>query len=380
MSLLRSAPVESRAIPSGAFGWTPDAESWDAHRALSVVPSYAAVKIISETISTIPLKQFSERPDGTKAPVSLAAAIGNPAGTTRIGWLQRLMVSLLTNHGAVGLLSGMVNGGWPASCVWVNPSRLTGEVVGGLPRYKLDGAPIAAEDLLYIPSMEVPGKALGLSPVQSFRETFAAAREAQRANHDWSRNRAIPGVSLQETKREIDNATAEAISDRAQERIQTGKPFVYGSNWKFDVASIPAGDAAFLDSIKANATQIAAIYNIPPEMIGGETGNSLTYSTVEQNTIKFLQFTIRPWLVKIEEALSSRLMPRPQRLKFNADALIRTDTQTRYDIYRLWREIGLENIDSIRDLDDKPPLPDGQGQSYAPLALVQKGGATNATK
>lgn len=377
MSLLRPARVEARGITADSFGWSSDYESWDAQSVLTVVPAYASVKIISETLSTLPLDQATQRTDGTKSPVPLAPAIASPAGTTTIGWMQRLAVSLLTNHGAVGLLSEG-GAGWPTSCTWVNPARLTGEMQGGLPRYKLDGVDIPPERLLYIPSMEVPGKALGLSPVQYFRDTFGAAREAQRANRDWSENRAVPGVTLQETNKEIDPVTAEAISDRASDRIRNGKPFVYGNNWKFDVIQMPAGDIAFLDSIKANATQIAAIYNMPPEMIGGETGNSLTYSTVEQNTLKFLQFTVRPWVVKIEEALSLRLMPRPQRLKFNMDALIRSDTKTRYDVYRIMREIGIRNNDELRDLDDLPPLPDGQGQSYAPLALIQKGGASNA--
>lgn len=368
---------EVRSISTADFGWSGEYESWDATRALSIVPAYAAVKIISEVGSTLPLDQRTRRPDGSQVEVSLSKAISAPVdGSAQVDWLQRLFVSLLTNHGAVGLLSGMGGNGWPDGCTWVNPSRLDGEFEGGVARYWLDGKPIDRDRLLYIPSMVVPGRALGLSPVKYFAETFAAAREAQRANRDWSKSRAVPGSKLHHLKKVLDPTEAELLSDRASDRIRNGKPFVYGMDWEFDVMSIPSGDAAFLQSIKANATQIAAIYNIPPEMIGGETGNSLTYSTVEQNAIKFLQFTVRPWLVKVEKALSERLMPRPQFLKFNTDAMIRTDTKTRYDIFELMRRIGYENVDGIRALDDKPPLPDGQGQSYAPLALIQKGGPT----
>jgi len=62
------------------------------------------------------------------------------------------------------------------------------------------------------------------------------------------------------------------------------------------------------------------------------------------------------------------MMPRPQYVKFNADALIRVDTKTRHEIYQIDRNIGLRNIDELRALEDEEPLPDGQGQSYTPLA------------
>ena len=371
MSLLR--PAESRALAESDFPWaSDDVVRMGADSMMAIVPAYAAVSIISETVGTLPLHQFTRRSDGTQSPMPLTRVIDSPVdGSMPVDWLQRCAASLLTNHGAVGLLSGA--GLWPTGCTWINPSRLTGDMVGGKPKYWLDGHSIEPEEFVYIPAMSMPGKALGLSRVQYFAETFSAAREAQRANRDWSRSRAVPGSKLKNLKQTLNAAEAEALSERASARLRNGKPFVYGMDWEFDVLSMPAGDAAFLQSIKANATQVAAIYNIPPEMIGGETGGSLTYSTVEQNTIKFLTFTIRPLLKRIEDALSRRLLPRPQYLKFNADALIRVDTATRLGGYRTAREIGLRSIDELRELEDLTPLPDGQGQSYAPLALIQKG-------
>jgi len=373
MSLLFGR-AESRSISTADFGWSDDMTPMGAQSALYVVPAYAAIKIISEAIASLPVHQYSDR-NGVKAAVPLCRAIDSPAdGSFRFDWMQRLVTSLLTNHGAVGVLSGF-DMGWPTGCTWVNPSRLTGEMVGGSPRYWLDGKPISDRELLYIPSMAVPGQALGVSPVRHFAETFSAAREAQRANRAWSKSRAVPGSTLQNTKQTLDQKTAEVLADRALARIQNGKPFVYGSDWKFDVLSLPAGDLAFLESIKANATQIAAIYNIAPQRIGGNVGDSLTYATVEGNQLRFLTDTIQPWLAKIEEPLSRRLMPRPQYLKFNADAVVRIDTNTRIALYRAYREIGMHNVDELLALDDQPPLPNGQGQSYAPLALIQKGTA-----
>jgi hypothetical protein len=57
-------------------------------------------------------------------------------------------------------------------------------------------------------------------------------------------------------------------------------------------------------------------------------------------------------------------------VKFNVDAMIRVDTKTRYEVHQISREIGLDNIDELRALEDKAPLPDGQGQTYTPLAQM----------
>lgn len=57
-------------------------------------------------------------------------------------------------------------------------------------------------------------------------------------------------------------------------------------------------------------------------------------------------------------------------MKFNADALVRSDMSTRYASYQIGRQIGMLSIDEIRALEDKPPLPNGEGQDYAPLKSV----------
>lgn len=66
----------------------------------------------------------------------------------------------------------------------------------------------------------------------------------------------------------------------------------------------------------------------------------------------------------------SDLLPKPQYVKFNVDAMIRVDAKTRWEIHRVGREIGATNVDEIRTTEDREPLPDGKGQDYTPLAKV----------
>jgi HK97 family phage portal protein len=164
----------------------------------------------------------------------------------------------------------------------------------------------------------------------------------------------------------IDPEQASKVKERLRSTLRAGEPFVTGKDWDLDVLKLSADDAGFVAASKLTATQVANIFGVPPELVGGETGTSLTYSTTEQQQIQFITNTLRPWLVRLEAAFSS-LLPRPQYVKFNVDSLIRVDTKTRYEVHRIAREIGLNNVDELRALEDREPLPGGQGADYAPL-------------
>jgi len=212
----------------------------------------------------------------------------------------------------------------------------------------------------------MPGTVKGLSPIGACSMLADTGAATQKMMRDWFAGRGIPGVTAQNTSKVLSAAEAETVSDRLRARMRTGQPFVHGSDWDINFMSLPADDAGFVSSAKLNATQVATIYGIPPEEIGGETGSSLTYSTVEMNQHRLAALTLRPWMAKLEQEFSAWIY-RPRFVKFNVDAMIRVDTRTRYDVHKIAREIGLNNTDELRTLEDLPPLPDGMGQDYTPL-------------
>jgi HK97 family phage portal protein len=182
----------------------------------------------------------------------------------------------------------------------------------------------------------------------------------------------VPPGTYQNTAKKIEQEEAAAVKARLMEAIRTRQPIVYGADWKFDAISVPPQEAQFVESMKLGATEVAAIFGVPPEDIGGEAGGSLTYNTVEQNQIKLIQSGVRPIVVKLEHAFF-QLLPERQYVRFNLDAMIRTDTKTRYEVHEIARRIGLESIDEQRELEDREPLPDGQGKTFTPQPLLEKG-------
>jgi HK97 family phage portal protein len=100
---------------------------------------------------------------------------------------------------------------------------------------------------------------------------------------------------------------------------------------------------------------VARYFNVQPELIGGESGGSLTYANVEQRALDFLQFTLRPWLVRLEVALSA-LLSSTTSVKFNAAGLVRTDLLTRYQAHESAIRAGWKLRSEVRELEDLPPI------------------------
>lgn len=342
-----------------------------ARRALSIIPVYAAVRLISETIASLPLHAYRRTADGRQQ-VELPRFAAAPVdGSTTQEWIQRCMTSLLIQGNAYGLVTS--DGAYPSGVLWLNPDRVRVEVPRGevLPTFWVDGRRVDRGQMVHIPAVVVPGSAEGVSPIGAFATTFDGALEVQRARREYAKRRQVPGFTLRNNAVTLNADSAEAVAARAESRLRSGGVFAHGKDWDFNALTVPPADVAFLESIKADANQIASIYTVPPELIGGTSGGSLTYNTVEGQLNWILTMTTRTWITKLEAAFT-RLTPRPQYLRFAPDAVVRTDIKTRHEVYRIDREIGLKSIDELRDLEDLPPLPNGQGEDYAPLSVKQQ--------
>jgi phage portal protein BeeE len=91
-------------------------------------------------------------------------------------------------------------------------------------------------------------------------------------------------------------------------------------------------------------------------MAGVELAGHEDYSSPEQRATDFLTFGLRPWLHRVERAIST-LLPRSQRAKFNAGAMVRATLLDRYQAHKLGIEAGWLLRSEVRELEDRPPVP-----------------------
>jgi HK97 family phage portal protein len=133
---------------------------------------------------------------------------------------------------------------------------------------------------------------------------------------------------------------------------------VVGAGLRYERVSVPPDEAQFLDAQRFTVEQIARLYGIAPEMIGGATsGSSVTYANREQRSQDFLTFGLMPYLVALEDGLSA-LIPRPQRVRFNVDGVLRSDLKTRYEAHAIALSSAFMTVDEVRQIEDLPPMPE----------------------
>ncbi len=365
----RDEPVEERAItsvPWNVGGSITNALSIDQTTALSLAPVYAANRLLATSVSTLPLKAY-RRIDDERVPMRSLPQLFDRLVTSGeiVPWLHRCVTSLGLQGNAYGLITQRDGFGFPIDITWLNPTRISVDTPYGVAVWRIDGKVVDRDSIFHIPWFSLPGETLGLSPISAFAVTMNMGLSASQYGLDWFSAGGIPPGTFRNTEKTVKQEDAALIKRRLVNAIRTREPIVYGSDWEYQPISVKPADAQLVESARMTANQVAAIYGVPPEMIGGETGKSMTYQNVEQQSLNFVTFTLRPWLVALESAFSA-ILPERQYVRFNSDALVRADTRTRHDIYKIDREIGLRNLDEIRALEDLPPLPDGQGQEYAP--------------
>lgn len=371
------ASVSKRAITSLPWisgGPRPGAVS--AQRALALIPLFACVRILADSIASLPVQTYRRNGATREILTFIPPLLFAPAARDNLfEWLHKAVVSLALRGNAYGLITQRDDFGFPTMIEWLNPDEVwVDELRPTQPVFYWQGHEVPREQIVHIPWVVLPGCVVGLSPVQNFARTIGVGLSATEYGLSWFDNGGTPPATMKNTSKAINPDEAEEISDRLSARVRARKPLVYGSDWDFTALQVNPEESQFIETMRLNASQIAAIYGVPPEMVGGDSGGSMTYANVEQNAINFANFTLRPWLARLEAKLSA-LMPGREFVKFNVDAMIRVDLMTRYQAHQLALNDGWRNRDEIRALEDLPPLPDGQGQAFLPVAML--GGPTN---
>lgn len=335
--------------------------------ALTLVPVFAATRLLADSIASLPLQTFRQV-DDVRLRVTDPQMVADPTGYgTVYDWVHRAVTSLALRGNAFGLITDVARDGSPARIEWLNPDEVTLETdrTDVPPVWYWRGRRVESSMLVHVPGYTLPGRVLGMSPIKAYQLTVETGLGAQQFGADWFAGGTVPAGVL-ETDQAVNEEQADAVKRRFKQAASGRDTVVLGAGTTYKPISVPADESQFLATMRATAGQIAAIYGIPPEMIGGESGNSLTYANTEQQAINFVTYTLRPWLVRLEAALS-RLLPDRLFVRFNIDSIIRADLKTRYEAHHFALTDGWLNRDEVRLLENRAPLPNGEGAKYPPL-------------
>lgn len=347
-SLLRAL-----GLSSGSSGPVPvTADSALRHSAV-----WAACRLRADLVSTTPVDVF-RRVEGVQVEVPKPPLLTEPDGGPLVHWLYSTQFDLDRYGNAFGVVTARDSSGLPARVELVAASEV---VVRGrgpvIDHWLVAGKRYEVRDVWHERQHTVAGLPLGLSPIAYAAWSIGGYLSAQQFALDWFDNGVAPSGHFKNTEMAIvEPEKAEAIKQRFKQAVKGRDVLVTGKDWEFNLVAADAAQAQFLEQMKYGVSDIARFFGVPGDLLEAEVSTgSITYANVTQRNLQLLVLNLGPVFVRREAALSAAL-PKPRYVKFNTDALLRMDPQTRANMLLAQVAGRVLAPSEARELDNRPPF------------------------
>ncbi|MEV6908090.1 phage portal protein [Amycolatopsis sp. NPDC051071] len=374
----RSAPVPvEQAKTSGElFGVdAPDDEPLTRETALKVSAVFACVRLLSDNIATLPVDTY-RRVAKRRRPLPTPDWLIKPnPDIGRITFFGQIMTSLLLEGNAYILVSR--SGGRVVALDVIPASMVEPRYVAtrsGRKRlvYQLSVAgeeepadivgALDPKDVLHLQGLPLAGDLRGVSPLKAAALTIGSALAALEYSGDFFRDGALPGAVV--------NVPGPMSPEGLKAARQTWRNIHRGRGNRHGLAILTEGatfqkvtispdEAQFLETRQFQVPDVARLFGVPPHLIADATNSTSWGSGLSEQNTSFAQYSTRPWVERIEEALTALLVadtgdPKAF-VRLSLDAIQRGAIKDRMDTYRVGLASGIYTRNEVRALEDLPP-------------------------
>ena len=346
----------------------------DEHRSMQTSAVYACVKILAETIASLPCNLKKEEKgktvNATEHPLYEVLHDIPNYEMTSFTLREAMMTSLLLWGNAYARI--IRDGQKHVKELWfLKPQNMVVERDYQTKKIKYtysdsdSGKTVIykPEQILHILGLSYDG-IKGMSPITEAREAIGLALATEEFGARFFCNGAKPGGVLEHPGLVRD---PEKLRDSWNKVYQgarnSNKVVVLEEGMKYHQIGIPPEDAQFLETRKYQLNEICRIFRVPPHLVADLEHS--TFSNIEHQSIDFVVHTVRPWLVRWEQAMYKSLLNEDERrlyfIRFNVDGLLRGDYKSRMEGYSIGRQNGWLSANDIRKLEDMNPLSTAEG-------------------
>lgn len=340
--------------------------------ALQLSTVQACVRLISETLATLPCGFYQRKDDGSREPAArhpLYELLHNQpnADMTAVMFWEVVVASMLLWGNAY--IEIIRSGTTIISLNFLAPAQVTvRKLASGALEYRYHDPLRSSRDrvidesrLMHIPAFSLDGM-FGISPVLYGANVFGAAIETDRAAAETFRDSLrAPGLVT------MDMILKKGQRDEIREHVKTvsdkGGVMVLEKGASFQKLGFDPVSAELLASRSFNVEEICRWFGIDPAMVGHGGKDSNWGTGLEQKMLWFLIFALRKWCVRIEQAIRKNLLTPVERLRyfaeFNMEGLLRGDSTTRAAYLATMGQNGYMTRNEGRGKENLPPLPGG---------------------
>lgn len=350
---------------NGSSNWTGERVSVDS--ALQLSTAWACVRLISETLSTLPVNLYREE-DGAKVVARdhnlyrLLHTQPNADMTAAAFW-QAFVASMLL-HGAA-YVEKRESGGVITSLDFLIPELVTcRRFDSGAVEWTYNDPvtnrvrTIPESRMWHTPSFSLDGFN-GLSAIQYGANVFGGAIAADKASaNTFTGGMKASGLVTMDAR--LQPEQREDIRQHVKKVSDTGGVMVLERGSGFQQLSMNPQDAELLSTRSFNVEEICRWFRLDPSLVGHGGKDSNWGTGLEQKMIWLVTLALRPLAVRIEQSARKSLLKPAERsdhnMEFALEGLLRGDTSARAAFYSSMTQNGIMTRDECRRLENLPAM------------------------
>ncbi|HAT2329567.1 phage portal protein [Citrobacter sp. Cpo089] len=352
------------------YGTSSSGKVVTAEKALALASVWACVRLLSESVSTLPMKVYERAADGSRK-----LALNHPAyqvlcrrpnsEMTPSRFMLMVVASICLRGNAY--VEKKLIGTKLVSLVPLLPQCMKVDrlEIGEL-RYTYTEKGVAriipVKNMMHIRGFGLDG-VCGMMPMRTGRDVFGAAMAVEEsAAKIFENGIQTSGFFLSK------NLLTKEQRQKNRENLNrfvgsknAGKVMVLEGDMSYQGITLNPEDAQMLESRSFSIEEICRWFRVPPFMVGHTTKQSSWASSVEGMNLLFLTNTLRPMLVNIEQEISRCLLNGDEDLfaEFSVEGLLRADSAGRAAYYTTALQNGWMSRNDVRRLENLPPIDGG---------------------
>ncbi len=359
----------------------------DAETAMRISAVWACVRVIAESLASIPLFVYERRANGGRQRAEgyyLYDVLRRQPNRSQTALEFREMLTahtLLRGNAYAQIVPG--RRGFADQLIPLHPDRVDPKRQDdGTIQYRYrqpDGREIIYQDseIFHLRGLSLDG-VTGLSVISYARESFGLALATESYGAKFFSQNATPPVALSHPG----HLSEQAMQNLKQSWMETysglgnaHKPAILEEGLRVERLGLTNEDAQFLATRSFQIADIARWFRVPLHMIQEHDKQTSWGTGIESLSLAFVIYTLLPWAARWDQSVARDLIVETDRYyaEHLFDALLRGDLKSRYEAYTSARNWGWLSVNDIRRMENMNPI-GSEGDIYLqPMNMVEAG-------
>ena len=350
----------------------------NANTALRVSAVLRCVDVVAKTMASLPLNLFVKSANGQQKagghPIyKLLNRLPNSETTSYEFW-HCYVFNLMLTKGAYAKIvrdsRGFVTALWniPTANVTMYRNYITMEryIVVVLDPLKGISETLYEENFMYTPGLRFNSDFIPEDPIAIAADVLGLTQSLNSFAKDFFERGSNLGGFLESPVGLSDGAYKHMMDSWAATYsgvMNQHKIALLEEGVKYTQLGAKLNDSQALEQRQFAVIEVCRMFGIPPHKVFSL--DNATFSNIEHLNIEYVQETISPMSVRIEQTIYKDLLTYSEQniyfAKWNINALLRGDTATRTTYYNIMRQNGVLSSNEIRSLEDENAIPASEG-------------------